>query len=100
MTLTALIEQSSKIGASIKLADERFDNQNLRQLHAKRDALNLMASHVRPADPSEIEFLCDLIKEYAGFVADAPVAPLEREEALDAIVRMANNLKAPLLRLI
>jgi hypothetical protein len=95
MTLTSLIEQSSKIGVSIKFADERFDNLKLRQLHAKRDALNLTASHVRPANSSEIAFLCDLIKEYADFVADAPVSPLGRDEALEAIVRMATNLKTP-----
>ena len=93
MPLTTLVKQATKINDAIKIADETFNDRDLWRLMSRRDALNSMASHLRPRSRAEAVFLCDRIKEYADFVADEPASPRDRDEALEAIARMATNLR-------
>lgn len=93
MTLAILAKQISSIDDAIGIVDRARRNADICRLMDERNALSSNASQLKPRTHDDIVFLCDLIAEYAAFVADEPASQLDRDDALEAIARMTTNLK-------
>ena len=93
MELSELRKQFAKVERAIEVADECMYGDLLYNLMDRRSAMNMLASHLIPGSQSDAAFLHCLIEEYTEFVFDEPARESDRDDALNAISRMNQNLR-------
>jgi hypothetical protein len=94
MQLSTLRNELTKIERAITVCDNAHYADLLDDLMAQRAAMHRLAAHLVPRSAADAAFLHDLVDELLEFVDDEQEATAERAEALEAISRANEALRA------
>lgn len=94
LTLSTLANAIEKIEVGINATDLDASYGDLHdRLWERRAALAIAATFLIPNTPEEAIFLHGLLQEYVEFVDIDPACESDRDDAIDAIMRMNETLR-------
>ena len=94
LTLTDFAKAITKLETAINAIDLEAGYDDLRDFFwSKRNAFAMAATFVLPRNSDEVIFLHQLLREQTEFVDGEPARESDRDDAIDAIHRMTENLR-------
>ena len=94
MNLSTIRNEMSTLERGIQAADSMMDGSLLDQLQERRAATIRLAAHLLPRSREDAIFLHDVIDELTEFVEAEPTRESDKDDAITAILRINENLRA------